>query len=54
MVNDIQIHTNGSFTRQELMSMPVRDFVEIKDTLHENVDKQKQQMASKGKRTTTL
>jgi hypothetical protein len=54
MINDIQIHTNGSFTRQELMSMPVRDFVEIKDTLHQNVDRQNQQISSKGKRTTTL
>lgn len=54
MINDIQIHTNGSFTRQELMSMPVRDFVEIKDTLHENADRQKQQISSKGKNITQL
>jgi len=53
-INDIQIHTQGAFTRHELLNMPVRDFLEIKEMLQENINKQKQQMASKGKRTTTL
>ena len=55
MVNDVQIHTNGAFSRHELLDMPVRDFFEIKEMLQENIDKQKQQInQSKGKRTTQL
>tara|TARA_A100001035_G_C27612035_1_gene421394 strand:- start:50 stop:217 length:168 start_codon:yes stop_codon:yes gene_type:complete len=55
MVNDVQIHTNGAFTRQELYHMPVRDFLEIRKTLQENNEKQKQAMqSSKGKRTRQL
>ena len=55
MVNDVQIHTQGAFSRHELLNMPVRDFLEIKKLLQENIDKQKQQInMSKGKRTTQL
>ena len=55
MVIDIQIHTQGAFIRHELLNMPVRDFLEIKEMLQENIDKQKQQInKSKGKRTTQL
>jgi len=54
-INDIQIHTQGAFTRYELLNMPVRDFLEIKEMLQENIDKQKQQInMRKGKKTTQL
>ena len=55
MINDVQIHTNGAFSRNELLDMPIRDFLEIKEMLQENIDKQKQQMNQrKGKITTQL
>ena len=55
MVNDVQIHTQGAFSRHELFNMPLRYFLVIKEMLQENIDKQKQQInKSKGKRTTQL
>ena len=55
LINDVQIHTQDAFTRNELLNMPIRDFLEIKEMLQENIDKQKQQInMSKGKRTTQL